>query len=137
MQAKIGDTVTGFGEKSKKMIHIIIDGIGISDSYVTGLVIANNRLTRKRDFIKPDAKWDVLKQEHRPAGWQPSDAHLNIKISLSGRIRDMDVGDMIEVKEADHKVDTCRNITARIAINEARAYTVNRTENGCTITRKE
>lgn len=133
---KIGDIVTGRGRKSKKQVHIVVDNIGYDDAFVAGRIISRGRLTSRRETITTKPMIDIFTETEIPGGWQPSDAKITFKKSLSSTIADMEVGDQISVDKQQHKVTTCRNIAARIAVDEGRVYTVNRTPEGCMITRK-
>lgn len=133
---RIGDTVTGRGRKSKKQVHIVVDKIGYDDAFVTGRVITRGRLTSRRETITTKPLFDIFTETEIPGGWTPSDAVITFTKSFSSTLADMEVGDQISVDRQQHKVTTCRNIAARIAVDEGRVYTVNRTPEGCTITRK-
>lgn len=134
---KIGDIVTGYGKREKDMVHILVETVCPAGTHVSGKLIVNGRASRKYETIESTASWDVMQQGYRPAGWQPSDVKLKVSESMSGKIKSMTVGEIIDVPKDQMGIDTCRSVAARIAVNEGRAYTVNRTENGCKITRKE
>lgn len=133
---EIGDIVEGYGIGSKKMIQILVESVCPTGGSVSGKVILKNRATQRTDKITNSVSWDVMFQTYRQPGWWPVDIKLKSSGSLSGRIKLMEVGEVIDIHKFDRNVDTCRNISARIAVNEGRTYTVNRTETGCTITRK-
>lgn len=133
---EIGDIVKGFGSKSKSMTDILVDRISPVENFVSGRVIMAGRLTNRRDTIMMKARYDVLTSTHIQNNWEPSDAAITFRQSLSASIKKMEVEDVIDIEKQDFNIDTCRSIAARIAVNEGRRYTVNRTPEGCTITRK-
>lgn len=133
---EIGDIVKGVGDKSGTIVDIVVDKIGYAKNFVSGRVIMAGRLTNRRDTITMSARYDVFTSTEIQNKWEPSDAAITFKQSLSGSIKKMEVDDVIDITKQEFKVDTCRNVAARIAVNEGRRYTVNRTPEGCTITRK-
>lgn len=134
---RVGDIVTGRGTKAKAQIDLLVTDIGPSFSFVSGRVIKRGRLTNRLDTIGTKPFYDIFTGQEVPGGWKPSDESIKIKESLSEKIRSMNVGDVHEICKTERNINTCRSIAARIAIDEGRVYSVNRTENGCTITRKE
>ena len=132
----IGDIVTGRGSKSKSNVDIVVDNVGYDDTFVSGRVIIKGRLTNRRETITTKPMFDIFTNREIPGGWRPSDTTVTLEKSLSAMIKDMDVDDILNIDKQAHVIDTCRSIAARIAVNQGRVYTVNRTPEGCTITRK-
>lgn len=57
--------------------------------------------------------------------------------SLHGQLRDMNVGDFMDMPVEDYPVSSVRMAASQVGEKEGRKYTVNKTDEGCRITRRE
>lgn len=154
---KIGDVVEGFGWRRNKVTMIKVTKIryaNIDDGMlasVTGRVVnRKGRLTHVEDTIsakdllhRPEGSGEagtfIPSIVKKPGGWKIlHDFEIKSEAEpLSARIRNMGIGEVLEVKRGSHTINTCRCTASLIGDETDRRYSVNKTPYGCKITRVE
>lgn len=121
-----GKIVEGVGHASKRSVQILVtldEGNRVS-GYIMG---STGRPTRKKEKILARDFFDHATGILHKGGWVVIHDSLPPKPqSLTGTLRDMNVGDKLVLSSSTVKPDTIRNLAARLNVNLDRKYTVNR-----------
>lgn len=132
----IGKIVEGIGHASKERVQILVTSD--EGNRVSGFIMGSTgRPTNKREKILSRGFTDHSTGIDHPGGWMVLMDSLPPKPpSLTSTLRDMDAGDTINLAKDAANINVVRNIAGRLNVDMDRNYTVNRTPEGCTITRK-
>lgn len=133
----VGKIVEGIGARLRDKVQIYVTSD--EGNRVSGFIMGSTgRPTSTRERIYRRDTMDHSTGIMNPGGWTVISEGLPPKPqTITGKIRDMDVGDMINISANDAKIDVVRCLAARLNVNLDRKYSVSRTGIGCMIKREK
>lgn len=162
LDVKVGDVVTGYGWRHDKECTLYVEKINFYPGTneimsVSGKVVSeSDRLTQINEFIgrcNAHPEKNVHAGPHsvsvfdgmgygpilKHGGWVIIDGYeiAGDPVSLSEKIRKLEIGESIEIKRDDHPINSCRTSASLLGDKYGRKFRVSKTEAGCTIGRTE
>lgn len=152
---KIGDVVHGFGWRRERPTTLKVTEInymnidsGMLAGVVGRVINRHGRLTHveesisARDLLHTPEGADrphtnIPSIVRKPGGWEILHG-FEIKSEaepLAYRIRNLEIGEDLEIKKGSHTINTCRVTASLIGDETENRYKVNKTPTGCKITR--
>lgn len=162
LNVKPGDVVAGFGWRNNQDCTMYVDRVdyfpGSGDIMgIAGRVVGENgRITQIREAMprfhgRPEQ--DVTSSPHdtdmfsamangpilKRGGWVIIEGYeiTGDPITLSERIRGLEVDESFDVNKSDHPINSCRTSASLLGDKYGRKFRVVKNEAGCTITRTD
>ena len=157
---KVGDVVKGFGTRKKAACVLYVDKLNMYPydagiASVSGRIIGpDRRVSLKEETILKaprmnEVKINIAEPEEKifdtiggakpvqPGGWEIiHDFQIEgPTVTLTSRIRALDVGESIEVLKEENSRASCRATASLLQDTTGRSFKVNKTPDGCKITR--